>query len=171
MPNVSDVSVKMRRLRITTLQIAEELGTARANTRHVFMGARRGAWAKAGPVAFRLELLVRNRALDNEDERVNLARCGAMEDPHELVAVGEVRHELCRMLEGTPGARQPDTRSDVCQRKWIPCFHIPDKKLTSAASNRESEHSSHYLLVTYSASRLFHRGIRIAYWGLEGNRS
>jgi hypothetical protein len=40
MPNVSDVSVKMRRLRITTLQIAEELGTARANTRHVFMGAR-----------------------------------------------------------------------------------------------------------------------------------
>jgi hypothetical protein len=52
-------------------------------------------------------------------------------------------------------ARQPDTRSNVCQRKWIPWFHIPDKKLTSAASNRESEHSSHYLLVTYSASRPF----------------
>jgi hypothetical protein len=40
MPNVSDVSVKMRRLRITTLQIAEKRGKARANTRHVFMGAR-----------------------------------------------------------------------------------------------------------------------------------
>jgi hypothetical protein len=34
MPNISDVSIKMRHLRSTILQIAAKLGTARANARH-----------------------------------------------------------------------------------------------------------------------------------------
>jgi len=40
MSNVSDVSIRMRHLRSTTLQIAAKRGKARANTRHVLRGAR-----------------------------------------------------------------------------------------------------------------------------------
>ena len=65
---------------------------------------------RSRPVALAVDLLVGDRALEHEDERIELAGGGAIPRAHELLAglVGE--HRVERITGGIPG-RQPRSRS------------------------------------------------------------
>ena len=61
-----------------------------------------------GPVAFALDLLVGDRALDDQHERVEPALLGLVPGLHELVAVLVGQHRVVQVDLGQPGDRSQD---------------------------------------------------------------
>ena len=69
--------------------------------------------AERGPVALFLDLLVGDRAFDDQDERVEPALLGLVPELHELVAVLVGEHGVVQVDLGQPGNRPQDDVFDA----------------------------------------------------------